>query len=271
MFARILPLITLIAFALPLRAAPVDDVFRALDLPGILSIMGQEGINYGTELEAKMFPGRGGAQWQEAVTGFYDNDLLEQVMHDTLAEELKDVDLAPLIAFLTAPEGARITGLEVSARRAMLEPSVDDAARERLAQMTAAGDPRLGLIDELVAAGDLVELNVAGGLNANFAFYAGLVDGGAFNRPITEQEMLGDVWDGESAVREETRAWLYSYLALAYQPLSDAELKEYIAITASPEGRAMNAALFVGFDKLFRQISRELGLEAAKYIGTDEL
>jgi hypothetical protein len=72
-----------------------------------------------------------------------------------------------------------------------------------------------------------------------------------------------EVWSQEDGVRDETAKWLYSYLALAYQPLSDEDLGAYIAFNQSTTGQRMNAALFFAFDKVFRSVSFDLGRAAA--------
>ena len=48
------------------------------------------------------------------------------------------------------------------------------------------------------------------------------------------------------------------------QPLPEADLKDYVAFSASAEGRRLNAALFAGFDAVSRKVSSELGRAAAE-------
>lgn len=274
MLHRLLTVFALVLVTLPARAEPparLDELIAALRLEEVLEIMAQEGIAYGGELEAEMFPGRGKARWQAMVADIYDAARARRVMRDTLAEALTDTDLDPLVAFFGGETGARIMGLELSARRALLDPDVEEASREAAERMRDAGDDRLGLLEVFVTVNDLVEMNVAGGLNSNYAFYTGLVDGGAFPYPMSEEEMLAEVWSQEPELRDETEAWLYGYLAMAYQPLTDAELEAYIALSETAEGQALNQALFAGFDVLFRQVSRELGLGAAQFIQGEDI
>mgnify|MGYP000135605036 CR=1 FL=1 len=265
--------LTMICLALPLRAGPdpVDTLIEALALGDILEIMRQEGLDYGEDLRAEMFPGRGGGAWPATVARIYDGARIRQVMRDSLAEELDETDLAPLIAFFTSETGEKAISLEVTARRALLDEAMAEASREALAEMRARDDPRLDLLNRFVRVNDLLESNVVGALNANYAFYLGLVDGGAFPFEVTEDQILADVWSQEADIRLETEQWLYAYLALAYDPLSDRELEAYIGISESPEGQALNRALFEAFDVLFRQISRELGLAAARLIAGEDI
>ena len=53
--------------------------------------------------------------------------------------------------------------------------------------------------------------------------------------------------------------WVYPFLTLAYQPLSDDELQSYIDFSETPAGQRVNAAMFQAYDAVFDQISRDLG------------
>ena len=245
-------------------AESVELLAEAIRLDEILEVIAREGEEYAMSLEAELFPGRGGAGWQ-AVTGtIYAPDKLRLSFLPRLEAEMKGVDTEPLIAFFTSPLGRKVIGLEISARQALLDDAVEAAAREALAEMRARDDPRLALIGEFIAAGDLVEYNVAGALNANFAFYRGLRDGGAFPDPMSDEEMLADVWLQERAIRDDVSEWLHSYLALAYRPLSDDELAAYVDFTRTAPARRFNAALFAAFDEMFNTISYMLGRAAAE-------
>ena len=127
-------------------------------------------------------------------------------------------------------------GLELSARRALLDPDVEAASQDRVTRMGDAGDPRIALIGRFVEANDLVESNVMGALNASYAFYTGLNEGGALGDEMAEDEILSDVWAQEPDVRTETGDWVYSFLVLAYQPLSDADLEAYIGFSRTAAG-----------------------------------
>ena len=82
---------------------------------------------------------------------------------------------------------------------------------------------------------------------------------------------MQQVWDQEAEIREDTVIWLFSYLTLAYQPLSDEELQLYIDFSSSQYGQALNRALFAGFDRMFAEISRALGFAAGQLSGAQEL
>lgn len=261
------------AFAVsPARAEDeVAALVAALEMPEILDVMREEGLKYGDELATEMFTGPGNAEWQGDVDAIYDASRLGKIFEARFAAELAGVDTAPMTAFFTSDLGRRVTTLEISARRAMLDQAVDDAARLALEEALAADDPRIGLVEDFIAAGDLVESNVAGGLNSNLAFYRGLVEGGALPYGLSEEEMLADVWGQEGVIRADAEDWLLSYLFLAYQPLSDADLMAYTEFSRTEAGVALNRALFAAFDAMFIDVSFRLGQAAAKQMSGQEL
>lgn len=263
-----------LALVLPAAAraeAGVQALAEALALPEVVEIMAAEGMVYGEELEAEMLQGQGGSDWDATLERIYAVDRVYPLLEARLAAELAGEDLAPMLRFFTSDLGRRVVGLEVSARRALLDPAVDEASRLRLDEMRAAGDPRLEGIAAFIEAGDLVELNVAGGLNSNLAFYRGLSQVGALPYEMTESEMLADVWGQEEAIRAETEDWLMSYLAMAYEPLGPGELEAYTEFSRSEAGQRLNRALFAGFDRMFSDVSHHLGQAVALRLVGQEL
>lgn len=247
-------------------AAPTAAALaEALQIRDLVTILRDEGMSYAETLDEDLFPGRGGADWVRQAEMVYDLDAMQnRFMAVFDAEMAKDPEaLASALAFFGSDRGQRILTLEMEARRALLDKSVEDAARARMDEMRADGDPRVAVLDRFVTANDLIEANVQGALNANLAFYRGMVEVGGMGDAVDEGQMLSDVWSQEDDVREETRVWLYAYLAMAYDPLSDDELDAYIAYSESPQGQRLNAALFAAFDAVFVQVSRDLGRAAA--------
>lgn len=251
--------------------AEVAPLLDALGLNELLPIMRAEGLAYSEELALDMFPGRGGPRWEDLVDRIYGVDRMTDIMTTEMAREMDAETIAPVLEFFTSALGRRIVRLEVSAREALLEPSVEEASKAALAVMRQEDAPRLDVLDRFVQANDLIESNVVGALNSNWAFYQGLEAGGAFQGTLTEEEMLADVWGQEPVIRADTTDWVFSYLAMAYQPLSDAEIDTYTTLSNTPEGEALNTALFAAFDRMFTTISRELGLAAATFMAGEDI
>jgi len=270
-FAAAVALIASQGAVMAQSVAPIDTLFRALGLPEIIEIMREEGISYGTDLKAELFGGRGGSRWNAMVEDIYDTTRMQTAVRNRMDTELAADDLAPMIDFFASERGQRIIALEVSARRALLDAGVEDASKDALAAMIADDDARLTLLREFSDASDLVENNVVGALNSNYAFFKGLVDGGAFPGVMSQEEILADVWNQEAAIRADTEEWLFSYLALAYQPLSDDELKTYTAFFQTDAGVSLNRAIFAAFDEMFVMVSLALGQGAAQFMAGQEL
>lgn len=276
MLSRIVCSLALIAaLVLPARAAddPVAQVVEVLRLPEVIAIMQQEGRAYGDEIGETLLGPRAGSDWQATVADLYDAGRMTELFAERFEPALvgRDAALDEILAFFGSPAGQRLIELEISARRAMLDEAVDAAARDRLAEMQAAGDLRLRLLRDFADANDLIEENVVGGMNATFAFYMGLQHSGAEAFDLNESEILADVWSQEPDIRAELEDWLFSFLALAYGPLDDAELADYIAFSQSPAGQTLNLALFAGFNAMFESLSRDLGREAGQILTAEDI
>ncbi|WP_226781106.1 DUF2059 domain-containing protein [Oceaniglobus trochenteri] len=258
----------------PANAAPraeVEALYDAMLMEKVIGIMQEEGLAYGEDLRDELFPGRGGAAWPALVARLYDADAMDALVLERFDALLDGVDVAPLLAFFESERGARIVRLELEARQAMMDEDVEEAAKDSLHEMRQEGDSRLEVLDAFVEANELVDSNVVGAMNANYAFYIGLMDGGAFADEMTEEQVLTDVWSQEPEIRADTLEWVYSYLALAYQPLSDDDIEVYAALSATDEGRALNQAIFGAFDTMYVTISRALGQGASQFILGEDL
>jgi hypothetical protein len=161
--------------------------------------------------------------------------------------------------------------LEVAARRALLDDAVEEMSKEAAAIAAMDDTPRYAQLRKFIEINDLVETNVVGSLNSNYAFYVGLMRGGAFGNDLTEAQILTDVWTQEAEIRTNTTEWIYSFLNLAYQPASDADLDTYIAFSETEAGKDLNRALFTSFDGVFDDISMALGLASAQQMQGAEL
>lgn len=267
-------------FVPPAQAEPqapprLAELAGALLLPDLFEVLHQEGLAAAQVLQQDMLAGRGGAEWEAQIAAIYDPERFEAEFMAGLERDLTrhpDVVAAALAYALSEP-GRQVFGLEVSARAAMLDEGMQEAAREAYGQMRAGGEAeaRLDLLAQRIAVNDLIEANVAAALNANLAFLFRFSAAGLPGIPESEAEILRDVMAQEPEIRAETELWLMSYLALAYQPLSDAELAEYIAFCASPVGQVLHNALFAAFDAPFERIAAELGAAAGRVLAGRDL
>lgn len=272
MVLRIAACILSVTLSLPAAADPADPTEALLDslgLPAIVQIMREEGLDYGREMAVDLIPGGATPRWQEAVSAIYDTDAMEETVRATFAESFGDTDATPLLAFFGGETGERIVDVELSARRALIDDDVEYAAREAFRGLDGSSDGRLGLITEFVQANDLLDANVVGAMNASYRFYLGLVDGGALE--MSERDIADEVWSQEPETRADTREWLYGYLLMSYGPIADKDLEDYVALSSTDEGKAMNRALFDGFNAMYDEISYALGLAAAQQMMAQDL
>jgi Uncharacterized protein conserved in bacteria (DUF2059) len=258
------------------EAVAADRIAALVDLMHIdkmLAVMREEGLSYGRSLDDDMLGGSAGADWTRALETIYDTETLRSRIEAAMLREYGQdgSTLADVEAFFGSDIGQNILSLEVEARRAMLDDAAKDAAELAAQQMIEDNDPRMDLLQRFAEVNDLLEMNVAGAMTSNLAFYQGLAAEGAFGNELTEEQMLSDVWNQEPQVRAESEKWLNSFMALAYQPLSDVDVKAYIAFSETPAGQRLNTVIFAAFDETFRQVSFDLGRAAARQMQGNDI
>ena len=123
------------------------------------------------------------------------------------------------------------------------------------------------LVDEYIQANDLIEQNVQGALSADFSFFKGLDQ----DTLTDDGELLAELLSQKDSMTAETTIWLYSFLLLAYRPLDEVQMRENIAFSRTDTGRALNEALFDGFDRMFDSISYRLGATVAQVLKGSDL
>lgn len=244
-----------------------------LDLPEAAQILREEGLMHAMTLDTDMLDGQGGAGWQIQVGAIYDAGRMVETVRGALEDTLQSPSnadaLETTIDFFASELGIKIIGLENSARAAILDDDVEQAARARYVALEGTNDARLALIDQFVENGDMINRNVTSALNANYQFLRGLADGDAIK--MSDEEILSDVAGDIDEITDDTLSWLYGYLLLAYHPLNDAELEQYLTYSQTPAGLALNRGLFDGFGKAYEDISYALGRAVALNMTAKEL
>lgn len=251
----------------PVAEASVDHLGEVLQLDALFQVLREEGLAHGGTLKADMFPAGGGEDWDATVSRIYDVARLRTAFAAALQSSLGPDPgaVAEITDFFASELGQRILGLEIEARRAFLDTATEEAAQVAADDAAAAKDPRVAQLRRMIEAADLLEMNVAGTLSGNLAFMTGMASTGVYGA-VPDDQILSDVWGQEDQIRADTSTWLYSYLGLAYSPLTEAEMESYIRFWKSPAGQRLNAALFSAFDTVFRDISFELGRAAGTAI-----
>lgn len=267
----IVPVLALV-LAGPVRAADpeqLQDLFKALHIEATIDVMHKEGVDYGREIGQDMLPDADSDSWHKVVKGIHDKDWMRSSVENRFAEALKSHDLTDILDYLQSAQGQEIIDLEIAARRAFLDPGIEQAARDRLEQRRDDKAPVLAAIDQLIRDSDLIERNVMGALNSNLLFYNGLVDGGVLE--MSQADIVADVWSQEDTVRDEARDWLNAFLLMAYEPLDKAELQAYVAFYQTSEGQVLNRAMFEAFDGMYEELSYILGRALARHLQSEKL
>ena len=252
-----------------IQAEEPKQVLRALGLSDVIAVMRQEGLAQGADMSGALLPSGAASDWQRSLEMIYNLDRMENTVTRRFSKELGDVDMAPVLGFLTSPTGQRLVALELSAREAMMEGDIEQAARAAFRALDEKSDARLTVLNDFVRANDLVEANVTSALNANYAYYRGLHKSGALG--MSDQHMLEQVWSGEVEARIDINEWVFAFLLMAYTPLGEDVVAEYAALSQTEAGKRMNRALFAGFDEMFRDISFALGMATGRILQTQEL
>ena len=253
------------------EARDADALFDLLRMPETVQIMAEEGIASGSELAVDLGLPEDDPAFLAAVAGVYDAARMEAEARATFVSALEGQDLGPLFDYFGSEGGAVILELDISARRAIMDEDVERIAKENAAVAFADETPRADQIARLVEATDMVELNVAAGMNSNLAYYMGMLDSGAFAGQMTVEDVLTEVLNGEESLRGTMTEWAHAFLFLAYGPLSDEDLESLIAIAQTREYRLVNAALFRAFDDVLEPIARELGRISGRTMAMTEL
>ena len=244
-------------------------LWRVLQLDDLMPIMRDEAVAEAKSMQDLIVQRGGDDRWIQIVERNHEPARLERLFHSGVkksdfSEHPALIDSA--LIFYETPLGRRMLSLETSARRVMLDDDAKTDARGSFSEAASTNSPRIAQIRRLIDQADLIGPNVAGGMNAALAFARGYDEGGGYTTPMSEAEMLSETWAQELMIRAEALGWLEAYLYLAYSPLSDAELDQYIDFAASPSGQALADVLFAGFDAMFEQTSYEMGLAAAGQI-----
>lgn len=256
-------------------AAPVSAedaaarLVKVLLLPEVAEILRAEGLGYGADLDRDFLGASGSGHFSEQISQIYDTGAMVQVMRAELLKGMPPAAIAESLTFFDTPTGQQILQLELSGRKAMTDPSVEELAQDAYAEAARRKDQRAMQIDRFIEINDLTERNVAGALSSNFQFFLGLSEGGG--QDMTEAEIIDEVWNQEEETRTETRQWLRAFLFMAYGPLSDDQMAAYLEYSETAAGQALNAALFAGFDEMYRTIYYALGLAVAQAMQSSEL
>ncbi|MEM1235468.1 MAG: hypothetical protein AAGI10_00770 [Pseudomonadota bacterium] len=247
-----------------------DRLMDAMRMNEVIGILVEEGRAAGLELEDSMFPGRGGQAWQDELDRIYEREGRQVQLRREMSRFLEGADMPVLLEFMESPRGQRIMALEVSARRAFMDPEMEVIAGDLYANAAEELPTLHKQVSEFSEVNNLVDGNVEGAFASNAAFALGAHEAGAF-AGLTVDQLIAQMWQGDEAVRADVSDWLYAYTMTAYQPLSEDDMTAYIAISKTEPGQQLNAAIMTAFGTLFSDISYDLGAAAGRFMAQQDL
>lgn len=257
----------LIALATPVLAdEKVDRLAQAMQLDQVMEILADEGQDHRRELDETLLDNAGGAFFQAQVEDIYDPIWMREQIKMAFDQGLTDAQLEQATVFFESDLGQTIVALENSARQAISDDAIEEMARDAY-EKTARDTVLFELVEEYIQVNNLVEQNVHGSLSADYNFFRGLDS----ESRSDENELLAELLARQDSMTAETTIWLYSFLLMAYRPLDEAQMRENIAFSRTETGRALNEALFDGFDHVFDSISFRLGEAVAQVLNGSDL
>ena len=248
-----------------------ERLWSLLHLDDLVVIMREEGFTLALASDVDLLGRPGGQAWTQRLEQIYEMDRLQRDLQREMLAALNPTHLDALCDFYSAQSVQNVVVLEVSVRRAFLDADVEDRARSAWLNglaLTAHEDAILHFVE----VNDLIERNVVGALNSNYAFLRAMTDAHpvAAER-MTDQQILAEVWAEEVEIRQDTSEWLFAFLTTAYDPVSEEVLDAYVAFSETDAGQALNHAIFAAFDKMYLRISADLGRAVGEFSSQQEL
>ncbi|WP_170330101.1 DUF2059 domain-containing protein [Ruegeria arenilitoris] len=244
----------------------VERLLQALQLDEFIEILQDEGGTMGQTLQESFLDNMGGPVFQEQVARIYDADRMRNQVAEVFDQTLSETDLDRAILFFESDLGQTIVSLELTARIALADETIEDMAEE--AYLNSDRDSELyRLVEEYIEVNNLIDENVQNTISADYNFFRGM----NLDASVDDTELLAQLLTQKDSMTEETRTWLYSFFLLAYQPLTDAQMRENIAFSRTTTGRAVNDALFESFDWMFDTIYFQLGEAVAQVLKGSDL
>lgn len=262
---RVLTLLALLlVWPLSSAAQPLSEFERALRLPELAVTLAEEAARTGAQIDDDMLGGEGGSVFATQIARIHDPARLAgeiaQGLEDTLPEDVA----AAVLSFLQSPQGQNIIELELSARRAFLDPEVEAFARS-----AAANSPFAAQIDRLIASGDMIAENRETTELTTAAFYRGLRAGGALD--LSDAQIDDLAAEQASGGDEDTRGWLRGFFSLAYSPLDPGDMDVLVAFWETDEGLAFSRALYDVYDAAYADRWFAMGRAAALFMVAEDI
>ena len=234
-----------------------DRLFDAMGIPALIAAFAEEGVQSIPSLDASFLGGQGGDVFAETAQRLYDPARIEAELRASFKDLVDPQDARQAEVFFASKQGMDIVALEVEARQAMVDDTLEDAVK------AASSEASAGVL-RLISVRDLVEVNTDIAMAARHAFYEGLVSAA----PGTQAP---DIEGQRGIVAEDTRAWITGYYMLVASALDESDLDTYAAFWETDVGQGVDAALSEAFEKSYVTLSFGLGQIVGRLLPQNDL
>lgn len=238
--------------------ADVDRLIDAMGIPDLISAFVTEGASAGQSIDEGYLNGQGGDIWADTVRRVYDPARIEAELRTVMSAQLAPDVAEQALLFFESDLGERVIALEVQARQAFLDKTVEEAAKS---SPSARGDA----VTDYLASRDLIERNTDVAVAAQAAFLHGMSESSG-----REAEAL-DMHQLRARILVDTERWLRGFNALAQSAMKDDDIAVYTAFWETEVGVAVDDALFHAFGQSYTTLSYALGQAAGRLLPQNEL
>ena len=257
------------SYCTALMAQPSEQLYQLLHLDELVDIVSEEGLADAKATADAYLQGITRGNFGVSISQIYDKKSLSSKVKQMFSKALPTATANSLIAFYKSELGVQVSQLEVSARRAISDPSIEKYVIDRALEAEVQGKSRPQLLRSAINKMDWVKQNLAGAYEARFAFLAALSEVEALR--LDQARIFTLMQSDQEALSLEIEEWLLGYMYMAYSPLSDDELAAYMRFQASPEGMALNEVLFDTFSRLNTENAEKLGQFTASALSAQDL
>jgi hypothetical protein len=251
------------------QSPSASELYDALHMDILVDVIVSEGRDQVRDAAEIYLTGRAAETYVTENVALYDPDEIRQHLIDGLSSGLSADDLAVAVAFFKTETGAYAAKLEASARQAISDQGVEDHAKAMASDAVARGVERIDILETAIADMDLVEMNLAGAMTAQYQFLMPLSD--VKDLGLDQAAVLTMIQEGQDALSQSILEWLVAFLYMAYAPLDDEQLSTYLTYQTSPNGASLNKVLFDVFNAIDRDMSAAMGVSLAQSLQSKEI
>jgi len=241
----------------PVYADIYQELYAALHMDEVVAVMRQEGLEE-AETTAEMYLKNSVRNnFDSAVDALYAEASIKRQLLKGLRAALAKADAELALDFYRTSLGVLVGQLETTGRVAISNDAVEEMAISIAQDALQAKDERAEILQSAAEEMGLTEYNLSGAFAARFAFLSGLAE--ADELGINQDQIIELIARDKDSLRAEIDKWVLGYVYMAYRPLSDTELSDYLAFQMSSIGKALNQALFESFNAVSIHNAGQLG------------